>query len=69
MQGVKSAKYAGLDTLDGVGKAHHLKFTQDQFDWEVWVAADGDPLIRRVLVDLAKAMANMPDGPLKNPGR
>ena len=31
MEGVKTAMYAGQETLDG-GKAHHLKFTQDQFD-------------------------------------
>ncbi len=65
MQGVKAVTYAGLETIEG-GKAHHLKFTQDQFDWEMWVAADGDPLIRRVWVDLAKLVAEMPDGALKN---
>jgi thiol-disulfide isomerase/thioredoxin len=59
MEGVKTATYAGLDELDGA-KAHHLKFTQDQFDWETWVAAEGDPVIRRVVMDLTKAIANSP---------
>jgi thiol-disulfide isomerase/thioredoxin len=59
MEGVKTAKYAGVEMVDGV-KVHHLAFTQDQFDWEMWVAADGDPVIRRITVDLTKAMANMP---------
>jgi len=26
-------------------KLHHLKFSQDQFDWEMWVAAKGKPLV------------------------
>jgi peroxiredoxin len=59
MEGVKSATYAGADDLDG-GKAHHLKCTQDQFDWEVWVAAEGDPLLRKVVMDMTKSIANTP---------
>jgi hypothetical protein len=59
MEGVKTSTYSGLETLDGA-KVHHLKFTQDQFDWEIWVAAEGDPLVRRVVVDLAKTIANSP---------
>ena len=59
MEGVKTASNAGQETLDGA-KAHHLKLTQDQFDWEVWIAADGDPLIRRVVMDLTKTLANSP---------
>ena len=47
MAGMKPA-YVGLETLDGV-KAHHLKFTQDDDNRELWVAADGDPLIRRLV--------------------
>ena len=59
MEGVKAATNAGQETLDGV-KADHLKFTQDQFDWEIWIAADGEPIIRRVVVDLTKTFANSP---------
>jgi thiol-disulfide isomerase/thioredoxin len=59
MEGVKTTAYAGQETLDGT-KTHHLKFAQDQFDWEMWVAADGDPIVRRVVVDLAKSVANSP---------
>ena len=59
MQGVKTATYSGLETLDGA-RAHHLKLTKDEFDCEIWVAADGDPLVRRVVVDLAKTMARSP---------
>ncbi|HZW33807.1 MAG TPA: DUF2092 domain-containing protein [Isosphaeraceae bacterium] len=59
MEGVKTATNAGQETLDGV-KTHHLKFTQDQFDWEMWIAASGEPLIRRIVVDLTKGLANSP---------
>ncbi len=59
MEGVKTSTYSGVETLDGA-RAHHLKFTQDQFDWEIWVAADGDPLVRRVVIDLAKTIAHSP---------
>jgi thiol-disulfide isomerase/thioredoxin len=59
MEGVKTATYAGLESVEGF-KTHHLKFTQDQFDWEMWVAADGDPTVRRVALDLTKTVANSP---------
>ena len=64
MEGVKTATLAGQETIDGT-KTHHLKFTQDQFDWEMWVAIDGDPVVRRVALDLSKALAKMP-GQFKN---
>jgi len=66
MDGVTSAKYSGSEQIDGV-KVHHLSFTQDQFDWEIWVPALGDPLVKKVKVDLAKSLAKMggPNG-MKN---
>jgi hypothetical protein len=48
MQGVNSCSYVGLDKVDGV-PAHHMKFSQDQFDWEMWVAAEGKPFILQML--------------------
>ena len=59
MEGVKTSTYSGVEALDGA-KAHHLKFTRDQFDWEMWVAAEGDPVVRRVVIDLTKMVANSP---------
>jgi thiol-disulfide isomerase/thioredoxin len=59
MEGVKTATYVGAEALDGA-QAHHLKCTQDQFDWEVWIAAEGDPLLRKAVVDLTKSIANTP---------
>jgi peroxiredoxin len=59
MEGVKTSAYLGEEVLDGA-RTHHVKCTQDQFDWEVWVAVEGDPLLRRVVLDMTKSMANTP---------
>jgi hypothetical protein len=47
MQGVNSCSYVGMDKVDGT-PAHHMKFSQDQFDWEMWVASEGKPFILRM---------------------
>jgi hypothetical protein len=44
MEGVNSCSYVGMDKVDGT-PAHHMKFSQDQFDWEMWVASEGKPFI------------------------
>jgi thiol-disulfide isomerase/thioredoxin len=59
LEGVKTSAYVGQEVLDG-GKTHHLKFTQDEFDWEVWIAAEGDPLVRKAAMDMTKSVANTP---------
>jgi thiol-disulfide isomerase/thioredoxin len=59
MEGVTSTKYAGTEEVDGT-KTHHLKFTQDQFDWEIWVPITGDPVLRKSVLDLTKSIANSP---------
>jgi hypothetical protein len=48
MEGVTDCSYAGKVKLDGV-EAHHLTFKQPQFDWELWVAAEGKPFILKFL--------------------
>jgi hypothetical protein len=47
MEGVNSCSYVGMEKVDGTS-AHHMKFSQDQFDWEMWVAADGKPFVLRM---------------------
>ncbi len=44
LDGVNSCSYVGIDKVDGT-PAHHMKFSQDQFDWEMWVASEGNPYI------------------------
>jgi peroxiredoxin len=58
MEGVTSVTYAGTEQLNGV-QMHRLKFTQEQFDWDLWVQAQGDPLIHQVSMDMTKSMGQM----------
>jgi hypothetical protein len=48
MQGVNSCSYVGKDKVDGT-PVHRMKFSQDGFDWELWVAAEGKPYILRMI--------------------
>ena len=48
MQGVNSCSYVGKDKVDGT-EVHRMKFSQDGFDWELWVAAEGKPYILRMI--------------------
>jgi hypothetical protein len=47
MDGVTAASYAGKEDVNGTS-AHHLKFVQPNLDWELWVAAEGKPVIMKV---------------------
>jgi hypothetical protein len=47
MDGVNSCSYAGKEKV-GDAEAHHLKFSQDQFDWEMWVATEGKPVVLKM---------------------
>jgi len=55
-EGVTSGKYVGTEKVDGK-EAHHMKFKQDAFDWELWVAAEGKPVVLK-----ATTIADTPDG-------
>jgi hypothetical protein len=48
MQGVNSCSYVGLEKIDGT-PVHHMKFSQDGFDWEMCVASEGKPYILRMI--------------------
>src|SRR5262249_16689748 len=47
MSGVTACSVVGDEEIDGV-KAHHLKFSQPEFEWELWVAAQGKPFILKM---------------------
>ncbi len=47
MDGVTECSYVGMDKVDGT-PVHRMKFTQPQFDWELWVASEGKPYILRM---------------------
>ena len=61
MKLAKTSTYVGEEVLDG-GKAHHLKYTQGQIEWEIWIAAEGDPLLRKVAT---KSVIDSPTKQLK----
>jgi hypothetical protein len=48
MDGVNRASYAGTEKVNGT-EAHHLKFEQPDFKWEVWIAAAGKPHLLKAL--------------------
>ena len=56
MMGVNSCSYVGKDKV-GDASVHRLKFSQDGFDWEMWVAAEGKPYVLRMI-----RIADGPDG-------
>ena len=39
MEEVKGAKYYGESSINGV-TCHHLYFTQDEIDWQIWIDSD-----------------------------
>lgn len=46
---VLSGRELGRETINGV-ECHHLVFTQDNNDWEIWIA-DSDQLPRKFVID------------------
>ena len=58
MDGVVKASYAGRETVDGI-ECDHLKFVQEQFDWEMWVTSGLNAVVVQVLNDMSKAVGSM----------
>jgi hypothetical protein len=46
---VTDSRYFGLATVLGV-TCHHLAFTQDNVDWQVWIEDGPQPLIRKFVI-------------------
>jgi hypothetical protein len=47
LEGVTKGEYVGIEKVDG-RDAHRLKFKQERMDWELWVAADGQPFVLKM---------------------
>ncbi|HET6879927.1 MAG TPA: DUF2092 domain-containing protein [Pirellulales bacterium] len=56
MEGVTKNEYAGREKIGDI-EAHHLKFEQDQFDWELWVAIGDQPRMLKAAFDMKKTLA------------
>ena len=61
-EGVTGGKYLGEEDVDGV-KCRHAKFEQADFDWEIWVEAGDKPLLRKLVPDMSKALAQAEEVP------
>ncbi len=61
MGGVIVSKVVGTETVNGV-KAHHLAFEEETVDWDMWVAAEGDPVILKFTFDMAKSFQQSAKG-------
>ena len=49
IRNVETASYVGIRLIEGV-EYHHLAFTQETVDWEIWIANNGRPLPGKVLI-------------------
>jgi hypothetical protein len=56
---VLMGRYAGLDEVGGV-KCHHLLFTQETIDWQIWIDAGEKPVPRRFVMDY-KSLPGRPE--------
>jgi len=46
---VESGSHLGLHTVDGV-RCHHLAFTQESIDWQIWIEDGPRPLPRQLVI-------------------
>jgi hypothetical protein len=46
----KTEAYVGLHRV-GNDYCHHLAFTQDNADWQIWIVANGAPVPRKIVID------------------
>ncbi|MBS0208690.1 MAG: redoxin family protein [Planctomycetes bacterium] len=57
---IETVTYVGEEKA-GAGKAHHLKLTQADFVWDVWIDAGKKPALRRAEVDISRWRDKHPD--------
>jgi hypothetical protein len=48
-ENVKTGYYVGLHNVHGV-ECHHLIFTQDNIDWQIWIENSKTPLPRKLVI-------------------
>ena len=46
---IRTGQYVGLHVVDE-RQCHHLLFSQDVIDWEIWIQADDTPLPRKLVI-------------------
>jgi hypothetical protein len=53
MEGVVYGEYLGIHLAAGV-PCHHLAFSQEDIDWQIWIDAGEQPLPRKLLITYAE---------------
>ncbi|MBM4046530.1 MAG: DUF2092 domain-containing protein [Planctomycetes bacterium] len=53
VKGIRSAQYVGLEEAEGV-KCHHLKYSDAQSDWDLWVQDGDSPCPLRMAGDMSR---------------
>jgi peroxiredoxin len=56
MEGVASSEYIGEEDVDGV-RCHRCRFVQEDFNWDIWIDAGEQPLVRKIVPDMSKQFA------------
>ena len=46
---IRQAEYLGLHQVRGI-ECHHIIFTQDDLDWQLWVEASSTPVPRKIVI-------------------
>ena len=46
---IRQAQYLGLHQVRGI-ECHHIIFTQDDLDWQLWVEASSTPVPRKLII-------------------
>jgi peroxiredoxin len=57
--GVTGSEYLGTEKIGDV-ECHHVRFTQESFNWELWVEVGDRPVPHKVVPDFSGRMANRP---------
>ncbi len=57
MVGVNKSEYLGREKV-GTAICDHLRFIQDDLDWDIWIDAGKVPLVYKLVPDLAKQLAD-----------
>jgi len=53
-----TGRYVGLHEVNGV-ECHHLLFTQEAIDWQIWIDSGKEPVPRKLVIDYK----SLPDRP------
>jgi len=62
MADVLKVEHVGPEKV-GADDCDHLRFTQKEFTWDLWVKQGKEPWIEKVTADMSKVLANKPGAP------